>query len=82
MSNKPLKNIKHQLGEHFDNYVVVAMDSDGSLIWEYNNWMIAIMLMERGIDYIEEDEDSIIPEIDDEDIDDDDDGWNEIPAVL
>jgi hypothetical protein len=79
MSNEPLRNIKHQLGEHFENYAVVAIDSDGNLIWEYNNWMIGVMLMERATECIEEDENPVVVEINEED--NDDDGWNEVPAM-
>jgi hypothetical protein len=67
------------LGEHFENYAVVAIDSDGNLIWEYNNWMIGVMLMERATECIEEDENPVVVEINEED--NDDDGWNEVPAM-
>ena len=72
MSNKSLKFIKSQLSEHFDNFVVVANDRDGNLIWDYNNWMVAVMLMERSKDLLEDDADGL--ELDDED---DDGGWEE-----
>lgn len=72
MSNKSLKFIKSQLSEHFDNFVVVAIDRDGNLIWDYNNWMVAVMLMERSKDLLEDDADGL--ELDDED---DDGGWEE-----
>tara|TARA_R100000353_G_scaffold163182_1_gene123629 strand:- start:342 stop:578 length:237 start_codon:yes stop_codon:yes gene_type:complete len=72
MSNKSLKFIKSQLSEHFDNFVVVAIDREGNLIWDYNNWMVAVMLMERSKDLLEDDADGL--ELDDED---DDGGWEE-----
>ena len=72
MSNKSLKFIKSQLSEHFDNFVVVAIDRDCNLIWDYNNWMVAVMLMERSKDLLEDDADGL--ELDDED---DDGGWEE-----
>ena len=72
MSDKSLKFIKSQLSEHFDNFVVVAIDRDGNLIWDYNNWMVAVMLMERSKDLLEDDADGL--ELDDED---DDGGWEE-----
>lgn len=73
MSNKSLKFIKSQLSEHFDNFVVVAIDRDGNLVWDYNNWMVAVMLMERSKDLLEDDADGLELPDDDED----DGGWEE-----
>ena len=70
MGNKSLNYIKNSLSEHFDNFVVIAIDRDGNLIWDYNNWMVAVMLIERAKDLIEDSGDSIEVVWDDEDEDD------------
>ena len=70
MGNKSLNYIKNSLSEHFDNYVVIAIDREGNLIWDYNNWMVAVMLIERAKDLIEDSGDSIEVVWDDEDEDD------------
>ena len=77
MSNKSLKFIKSQLSEHFDNFVVVAIDRDGNLVWDYNNWMGAVMLMERSKDLLEDDADGLELPDDDED----DGGWEEAALI-
>lgn len=75
-TNKSLNFIKNQLSEHFDNFVVIAIDQKGDLIWDYNNWMIAVMMMERAKDEIEaEDEVNFILE---DDEDDDKDGFHRV----
>jgi hypothetical protein len=76
MGNKSLNYIKNSLSEHFDNYVVIAIDREGNLIWDYNNWMVAVMLIERAKDLIEDSADDI--EIVWDDDDDDDDGGSVI----
>ena len=70
MGNKSLNYIKNSLSEHFDNYVVIAIDREGNLIWDYKNWMVAVMLIERAKDLIEDSGDSIEVVWDDEDEDD------------
>jgi len=75
MGNKSLNYIKNRLSEHFDNYVVIAIDREGNLIWDYNNWMVAVMLIERAKDLIEDSADDIEIVWDD---DDDDDGGSVI----
>lgn len=46
--SKALSVTKNNLSEHFDNFVVVAIDEDSNLIWDYSNWMVALMLLERA----------------------------------
>ena len=82
MGDKSLKYIKNSLSEHFDNYVVVAIDREGNLVWDYNNWMVAVMLMERAKDIIEDNGDNVEIIWDDDDDDDDEDGgWGEEALV-
>ena len=76
MGNKSLNYIKNRLSEHFDNYAVIAIDREGNLIWDYNNWMVAIMLIDRAKDLIEDSADDMDIIWDDED--DDDDGGSAI----
>jgi hypothetical protein len=76
MNNGSLKCIKNNLSEHFDNFAVVAIDRKGNLIWEYSNWMVALMLLKRAKDLIKESAEDVEVVWDDED-DDDDDGWGE-----
>jgi hypothetical protein len=72
MKNKSLNYIKNSLSEHFDNFAVIAINSEGDLIWDYSNWMVAVMLMDRARDLIENDaDDADIIFIDEEDDDDD-----------
>jgi hypothetical protein len=62
-----LKFIKHQLTEHYDNYVLVVINREGELQYRYNNWMIAKMLLDRQIS--EEMEEEIVWEAEEEDDD-------------
>lgn len=72
MKNKSLNYIKNSLSEHFDNFAVIAINREGDLIWDYSNWMVAIMLMDRARDLIESDaDDADIIFIDEEDDDND-----------
>ena len=75
-TNKSLNFIKNQLSEHFDNFVVIAIDQQGNLVWDYNNWMIAVMMMERAKDEIEEDD--VVDFILSDDDDTDDDGFHTV----
>tara|TARA_X000001382_G_scaffold31423_2_gene20363 strand:+ start:2579 stop:2833 length:255 start_codon:yes stop_codon:yes gene_type:complete len=79
MSSEALKYIKNQIAEHYDNFALVAIDADGNLIWDYNNWMVALMLLERARAGIEEDSESL--EITVELDDDDDGGWEQEAPV-
>ena len=79
MSSEALKYIKNQIAEHYDNFALVAIDADGNLIWDYNNWMVALMLLERARAGIEENSGflQISVELDD----DDEGGWEQEAPV-
>ncbi len=55
--SSPIDYVKHQVSEHFDNYVVVVINRDGELEYRYSNWMVADMLLTRAGDNIREDMD-------------------------
>ena len=62
--------IKHHLTEHYDNYVLVVINSDGELQYRYNNWMIAKMLLDRASEQISEEmEEEIVWEAEEEEDD-------------
>jgi len=62
--SKPLQVIKNSLSEHYNNFVIIAIDNENNLIWEYNNWMVGLMLIDRGKIAIEESIDGDNTEID------------------
>jgi hypothetical protein len=78
--SKPIKFIKGQLEEHYNNFVVVAIDEEGSLVWDYSNWMVALMLLERARQGIDEQDIDVVVTLEDDE--DDEGGWEqEVPVI-